>query len=49
MSNCILVCLLVVATILAAIPQTMFLPWGIVLVLLGLIAGAMGKSGDATA
>ena len=49
MSDCILVCLLVVATILAAIPQTMFLPWGIVLVLLGLIAGAMGKSGDATA
>jgi hypothetical protein len=48
MSDRILVCLLVVVAILAAIPQAMFLPWGIVLVLLGLIAGAMGKSGDAT-
>ena len=48
MSERILVSLLVVVAILAAIPQAMFLPWGIVLVLLGLIAGAMGKSGDAT-
>ena len=47
MSERILVCLLVVAAVLAAIPQAMFLPWGIVLVLLGLIAGAMAKPGDA--
>jgi hypothetical protein len=47
MSERILVCLLVVVAILATIPQAMFLPWGIVLVLLGLIAGAMGQSGDA--
>ena len=49
MSERILVCLLVVVAILAAIPQAMFLPWGIVLVLLGLRAGAMRKSGDTTA
>ena len=48
MSERILVSLLGVVAILAAIPQVMFLPWGIVLVLLWLIAGAMGKSGDAT-
>jgi hypothetical protein len=43
MSSRILVSLLVVVAILAAIPQAMFAPWGLVLVLLGLIAGAMGK------
>ena len=48
MSERILVCLLVVVAILAAIPQAMFLPWGLVLVLLGLVAGALGKFGDAT-
>ena len=48
MTDRILVSLLVVVAILAAIPQAMFLPWGIVLVLLGLIAGAMGKAGDTT-
>ena len=48
MTERILVSLLVAVAILAAIPQAMFLPWGIVLVLLGLIAGAMWKSGDAT-
>ena len=48
MTERILVCLLVVVAILAAIPQAMFLPWSIVLVLLGLLTGAIGKSGDAT-
>lgn len=44
----ILVYLLVVVAILAAIPQSaMFLPWGIFLVLLGLIGGLRGESGDA--
>ena len=48
MTERVLVSLLVVVAILAAIPQAMFLPWGIVLVLLGLIAGAIGKAGDTT-
>ena len=39
--------LLVVVAILAAIPQAMFAPWPLVLVLLGLIAGAMGKFNSA--
>ena len=44
----ILVALLVVVAILAAIPQIMFGQWGLVLVLLGLIAGATVKAGDTT-
>jgi len=42
----ILVALLVVVAVVAAIPQLAFAPWGIVLVVLGLVAGAIGKSGN---
>ena len=44
----ILVVLLVAVAILASIPQIMFAFWGIILVVLGLIAGGVGKSGDTT-
>ena len=47
MSERILVTLLVVVAIVAAIPQAMFAPWGLVLVVLGLIAGALGNSSNA--
>ena len=48
MSERVLVALLVVIAVVAAIPQAAFLDWGIVLVILGLIAGAMGNSNSAT-
>ena len=45
-SDRILVALLVVVAVVAAIPQLAFAPWGIALVVLGLVAGAMGQSGN---
>ena len=44
----ILVVLLVAVAILASIPQIMFGSWGIILVVLGLIAGGVGKSANTT-
>ena len=41
--------LLVVVAILATIPQAMGVPWGIALVLLGLVTGGMGTLGGSAA
>lgn len=48
-SERILMSLLVVVAILATIPQAMGVPWGIALVLLGLVAGGMGGLGVSVA
>jgi len=47
-SERILVGLMVVVAVLGAIPQAMFLPASLVLVLLGLLNGALNKSRNAT-
>ena len=48
-SERILMSLLVVVAILATIPQAMGVPWGIALVLLGLVTGGMGTLGGSAA
>lgn len=48
MTERLLLSLLIVVAIVAAIPQAAFFDWGIVLVVLGLITGAMGNWENAT-